>query len=175
MHFVKFETARIQDCLDFIEAKGLHRCRGRDGQAREVRVKATGGGAYKFADLFYERLGLTVEKEDEIGCSVAGCNFLLRAIAHEAFLYEGGQATFVPTNGAWLVRCRCLRKDPPRGAPDAFFSTRERALTPPFSHHHQTHPKSSSTTLPPLKTQQPTATSSPTCSSTSARASASSR
>jgi hypothetical protein len=99
MHFVKFETARIQDCLDFIEAKGLHRCRGRDGQAREVRVKATGGGAYKFADLFYERLGLTVEKEDEIGCSVAGCNFLLRAIAHEAFLYEGGQATFVPTNG----------------------------------------------------------------------------
>jgi hypothetical protein len=25
MHFVKFETARVDDCLDFIQAKGLHR------------------------------------------------------------------------------------------------------------------------------------------------------
>lgn len=49
MHFVKFETARIEDCLDFIEAKGLHRCMLRDGSSREVRVKATGGGAIKFA------------------------------------------------------------------------------------------------------------------------------
>lgn len=49
MHFVKFETARIEDCLDFIQAKGLHRTLLRDGSSREVRVKATGGGAIKFA------------------------------------------------------------------------------------------------------------------------------
>ena len=49
MHFVKFETARIQDCLDFIEAKGLHRCYGKDGMRHEVRVKATGGGALRFS------------------------------------------------------------------------------------------------------------------------------
>jgi hypothetical protein len=49
MHFVKFETARIQDCIDFIQAKGLHRCWLRDGSSREVRVKATGGGAIRFA------------------------------------------------------------------------------------------------------------------------------
>lgn len=49
MHFVKFETARIEDCLDFIQAKGLHRTLLRDGSSREVRVKATGGGAHKFA------------------------------------------------------------------------------------------------------------------------------
>jgi pantothenate kinase len=49
MHFVKFETARIQDCLDFIEAKGLHCCYGKDGMRHEVRVKATGGGAVRFA------------------------------------------------------------------------------------------------------------------------------
>jgi type II pantothenate kinase len=49
MHFVKFETARIDDCLEFIEAKGLHRCTGKDGLRHEVRVKATGGGAVRFA------------------------------------------------------------------------------------------------------------------------------
>jgi pantothenate kinase len=63
MHFVKFETARIQDCIDFIQAKGLHRCWLRDGSSREVRVKATGGGAIRFAggrrlgDGTWRRLG----------------------------------------------------------------------------------------------------------------------
>jgi hypothetical protein len=49
MHFCKFETARIEDCLDFIEAKGLHRHWSKDGASREMRVKATGGGAHKYA------------------------------------------------------------------------------------------------------------------------------
>lgn len=41
-------------------------------------MKATGGGAYKFADLFKERLGISIEKEDEMNCLVAGANFLLK-------------------------------------------------------------------------------------------------
>ncbi|KAF8056112.1 pantothenate kinase 2 [Scenedesmus sp. PABB004] len=98
MHFVKFETARLGDCLDFIQAKGLHRCMLRDGSSREVRVKATGGGAIRFAEVFKERLGLVLEREDEIGCAVGGCNFLLRTITHEAFAFEAGQAQFVPTS-----------------------------------------------------------------------------
>ena len=103
IHFVKFETARIRDCLDFIEAKGLHRCLGRDGFRRETRVKATGGGAHRFADMFRERLGLVIEKEDEIGCAVGGCNFLLRAIGHEAFTFSNGQSNFLtfPSERAW--------------------------------------------------------------------------
>lgn len=40
--------------------------------------KATGGGAYKYADLFKERLGVSIEKEDEMSCLVAGANFLLK-------------------------------------------------------------------------------------------------
>lgn len=40
--------------------------------------KATGGGAFKFADLFRERLGVSIEKEDEMDCLVAGANFLLK-------------------------------------------------------------------------------------------------
>lgn len=41
-------------------------------------MKATGGGAYKFADLFKERLGVSLDKEDEMNCLVAGANFLLK-------------------------------------------------------------------------------------------------
>lgn len=40
--------------------------------------KATGGGAFKYADLFKERLGVSLEKEDEMDCLVAGANFLLK-------------------------------------------------------------------------------------------------
>lgn len=44
----------------------------------DYHVKATGGGAYKFADLFKERLGVSLDKEDEMDCLVAGANFLLK-------------------------------------------------------------------------------------------------
>ena len=53
MHFVKFETARIDDCIDFIEAKGLHRTLNGAGKPEgKVRIVATGGGAFKYADKF---------------------------------------------------------------------------------------------------------------------------
>lgn len=45
--------------------------------------KATGGGAYKYADLFKERLGVSIEKEDEMSCLVAGANFLLKVVRSE--------------------------------------------------------------------------------------------
>ncbi|KAG2675866.1 hypothetical protein I3843_12G026800 [Carya illinoinensis] len=58
-------------------------------------IKATGGGAYKFADLFKERLGVSLDKEDEMNCLVAGANFLLKAIRHEAFTHMEGHKEFV--------------------------------------------------------------------------------
>ena len=45
---------------------------------------------------------MLLEKADEMECAVAGCNFLLRAILHEAFTFEAGQAQFVSSNGAPL-------------------------------------------------------------------------
>lgn len=44
--------------------------------------KATGGGAYKYADVFKERLGVSLEKEDEMDCLVAGANFLLKVLIY---------------------------------------------------------------------------------------------
>ncbi|GLT83793.1 hypothetical protein SLE2022_020640 [Rubroshorea leprosula] len=102
LHFVKFETSKINECLDFISSKQLH-CSGiechhwtSDSTANSNAViKATGGGAFKFADLFKQRLGVSLDKEDEMDCLVAGANFLLKAIRHEAFTHMEGQKEFV--------------------------------------------------------------------------------
>lgn len=48
--------------------------------------KATGGGAYKYADLFREKLGISIEKEDEMNCLVAGANFLLKVQSEFKYL-----------------------------------------------------------------------------------------
>ncbi|XVF50319.1 hypothetical protein PTKIN_Ptkin04bG0087400 [Pterospermum kingtungense] len=102
LHFVKFETRKLNECLDFISSKQLHCGRidsynwNSDAPANENAViKATGGGAYKFTDLFKERLGVSIDKEDEMDCLVAGANFLLKAIRHEAFTHVEGHKEFV--------------------------------------------------------------------------------
>ncbi|KAF8005956.1 hypothetical protein BT93_K0284 [Corymbia citriodora subsp. variegata] len=105
LHFVKFETHKINECLEFIDSKQLHHS-GVDSRhwgsespnsqpIDNAVIKATGGGAFKFADLFRERLGVSIEKEDEMDCLVAGANFLLKAIRHEAFTHIEGQKEFV--------------------------------------------------------------------------------
>ncbi len=45
-----------------------------------------------------ERLGVLLEKEDEMDCLVGGANFLLKAIHHEAFMYENSQTLFTHSN-----------------------------------------------------------------------------
>ncbi|XP_073274407.1 pantothenate kinase 2 isoform X1 [Primulina huaijiensis] len=102
LHFVKFETSKIYDCLDFIYSKQLHRggmdsryWQAQGSDTENTIIKATGGGAHKYADLFNERLGISIEKEDEMDCLVAGANFLLKAIRHEAFTHMEGHKAFV--------------------------------------------------------------------------------
>ncbi|XP_053546322.1 4'-phosphopantetheine phosphatase [Bombina bombina] len=79
LHFIKFENTYIETCLDFIKDHLVN---------TETKViKATGGGAYKFKDLIEKKLGLKVDKEDEMTCLIKGCNFVLKNIPHEAFIY----------------------------------------------------------------------------------------
>ena len=55
---------------------------------------------------------MVLEKEDEMDCLVAGCNFLLKAIKYEAFAYEDNQPRFIPTQGSFcdpdIVPIVCL-------------------------------------------------------------------
>ena len=91
LRFEKFETSRIEDCMEFIERKSLHK---RKNSEKPIRVKATGGGAFKYAEVFRNRLGIILEREDEMACMVAGCNFLLQAVRNEAFQYESRSVEF---------------------------------------------------------------------------------
>uniref|UniRef100_A0A6N2K394 Damage-control phosphatase ARMT1-like metal-binding domain-containing protein n=1 Tax=Salix viminalis TaxID=40686 RepID=A0A6N2K394_SALVM len=101
LHFAKFETAKINDCLEFISANKLFLGGGIGFQHQENCtndrrfIKATGGGAYKFSELFKEKLDISLEKEDEMDCLVMGANFLLKAANQEAFTYLNGQKEFV--------------------------------------------------------------------------------
>ena len=63
LHFVKFETSQVQQCMDFIQAKGLHHhwAQHSDASPRPTRVKATGGGAFKYAELFEVNVALAAE------------------------------------------------------------------------------------------------------------------
>lgn len=53
LHFVKFETRYIKDCLDFVKENlvNVERFQGKS-------IKVTGGGAYKYTPLLQEKLGL---------------------------------------------------------------------------------------------------------------------
>ncbi|XP_022966898.1 pantothenate kinase 1 isoform X1 [Cucurbita maxima] len=97
LHFAKFETRKIDECIAFIHSKELGSQHPKELGNGKI-VKATGGGAFKFADLFKEKLDVCLDKEDEMDCLVAGANFLLKAVHQEAFTYIGGQKEFVQIN-----------------------------------------------------------------------------
>ena len=82
LHFIKFETKHIETTLDYIQQSLL------SANLDVKEVKVTGGGAYKFADLIENKLGLRIAKEDEMECMIRGCNFLLRNISEESFSYQ---------------------------------------------------------------------------------------
>ncbi|KAK4423830.1 Pantothenate kinase [Sesamum alatum] len=97
LHFFKFETSKVDDCIDFISSELLQHRGARDNEASisgKNIIKATGGGAFKFADLFKERLGITLDKVDEMDCLVRGANFLLKTVHHEAFTYMNGEKEY---------------------------------------------------------------------------------
>ncbi|KAI9285685.1 pantothenate kinase [Umbelopsis sp. AD052] len=87
LHFKKFETEKIDECLDFIaelveDAKHIN-------NRNEQVVKATGGGAYLFQDKIAKRLpGITIQKEDEMECLINGLNFFITEIPYEVFTYS---------------------------------------------------------------------------------------
>ena len=84
LHFVKFETKHITSLTHYIKD-----CLGAEADVVVGRtIRVTGGGAYKYTELFEKVLGLTIMKEDEMGCLVKGSNFLLNNIPNEAFSFK---------------------------------------------------------------------------------------
>ncbi|KAL5728908.1 pantothenate kinase [Ranunculus cassubicifolius] len=101
LHFVMFQTTEIKECLDFIYQLQCVDCNKSIIKTENImsNTKVTGGGAYKFANMFKDRLGVSIEKEDEMNSLVAGANFVLKGIEKEAFTHNNGQMNFVSVDG----------------------------------------------------------------------------
>ncbi|KAI9270673.1 pantothenate kinase [Phascolomyces articulosus] len=86
LHFKKFETEKIDECIDFI-AELLQDAR--HIVTTEQVLKATGGGAHLYYDKLSKRLpGIVVQKEDEMECLITGLNFFITEIPYEVFTYN---------------------------------------------------------------------------------------
>ncbi|GBC02343.1 hypothetical protein RclHR1_04580011 [Rhizophagus clarus] len=91
LNFVKFETEKIDECIDFIGnliAARRHPDSSDLDLKKKIVIKATGGGAHKFYDSFIHKLKVKVEKEDEMECLITGLNFLISEIPYEVFTYS---------------------------------------------------------------------------------------
>ncbi|VDP79094.1 unnamed protein product [Schistosoma mattheei] len=84
--FMKFETKNIEECLDFILFNITHQ--GALSKKTINKIKVTGGGAYRYRELICSKLGVELDKEDEMDCLVRGCVFMLRNIPDELFYYD---------------------------------------------------------------------------------------
>eukprot|EP00834_Sanchytrium_tribonematis_P005219 NODE_302_length_10333_cov_0.506840.p1 type:complete len:741 gc:universal NODE_302_length_10333_cov_0.506840:4909-7131(+) len=80
LNFNKFETSKIDELIEFL--KGIMQDRD------NISICATGGGSHKFAETFNQRLGITLNKFDEMDCTVKGMNFLLHEIPYEVFAFD---------------------------------------------------------------------------------------
>ena len=72
MNFVKFETDRIDQCLEFVQQLKTKRQALHESRPGELCVVATGGGAYKYYDEMKKVLGVEVFREDEMECLIIG-------------------------------------------------------------------------------------------------------
>lgn len=84
LNFIKFETKYIEAALDYMEKNLTASKEFNQGKC----IKATGGGAHKYKEFIRQKLGISVEKEDEMECLINGCNFLLRHIPNEVFTID---------------------------------------------------------------------------------------
>ena len=80
LHFLKFETERIDQCFDTLQALTANNV---------TRIAATGGGAYKYYDQMKELLGVEVLREDEMECLMKGLHFLITGVPKEVFVSSG--------------------------------------------------------------------------------------
>ncbi|KAI9495981.1 pantothenate kinase [Zychaea mexicana] len=86
LHFKKFETDKIDECIDFIAELVED---ARHIATTEQVLKATGGGAHLYHDKLSKRLpGIVVQKEDEMECLITGLNFFITEIPYEVFTYN---------------------------------------------------------------------------------------
>lgn len=72
MNFLKFETDRIDTCIEFMRKLQADHKQHNGTRPEDLCVMATGGGAFKYYDKITQALGVEVIREDEMECLIIG-------------------------------------------------------------------------------------------------------
>jgi type II pantothenate kinase len=94
LNFLSFETDRIDECIAYLHSlqskyqEAQNNSSSSQEQQRKLSIMATGGGAFKFYDRIRERLGVEVQREDEMECLIKGLDFFITQIPNEVFTYD---------------------------------------------------------------------------------------
>ena len=80
LHFIQFETARMDGAVRLLVENDLHMA--------IYRLACTGGGAIKFAAKFEAEAGINIEPTDELAALAKGLDFLLDHARAEVYTYE---------------------------------------------------------------------------------------
>ncbi|KAF2738107.1 fumble-domain-containing protein [Polyplosphaeria fusca] len=91
LNFVKFETDKIDKCIEFMRKLQRDHQQLNGSRPDELCIMATGGGAFKYYDKVREALGVEVIREDEMECLIIGLDFFITEIPNEVFTYSEDQ------------------------------------------------------------------------------------
>lgn len=72
LNFQNFETDRIDDCVEFMRHLRDKQLALNGSRPGELRIMATGGGAFKFYEKVRDALNVEVLREDEMECLIIG-------------------------------------------------------------------------------------------------------
>ena len=83
LHFFVFETKQIEDVVGFF-ARFWPQVTSDPKLPPQITLRATGGGAYKHAEIF-RQAGIKLKVGEEMDCIVLGLNFLMACVPGEVF------------------------------------------------------------------------------------------
>ncbi|WVQ85422.1 pantothenate kinase [Cryptococcus sp. DSM 104549] len=91
LNFARFETDQIDELItflqDLISSSAAANRVSLDKMKKNVKVMATGGGAYKYHDRLASELGVEVRREEEMECLILGLGFVSR-VPEEVFWFS---------------------------------------------------------------------------------------
>eukprot|EP00930_Biecheleria_cincta_P071264 TRINITY_DN5877_c0_g1_i2.p1 TRINITY_DN5877_c0_g1~~TRINITY_DN5877_c0_g1_i2.p1 ORF type:complete len:449 (-),score=82.50 TRINITY_DN5877_c0_g1_i2:127-1473(-) len=85
-HFLCFRSEQMDRFVSLLADHELHH--------DITEIFTTGGGAYKYAQLFKERLSITLQPVDELGVVIKGISWLVKRPIHQEMCWLGEQTTF---------------------------------------------------------------------------------
>ncbi|KAG0502239.1 hypothetical protein HPP92_002311 [Vanilla planifolia] len=98
LRFMKFQTSRLDECLEFIRSVKLPYSGGSAMGSAKVNLTMKVVVPLSFMDTIKEKLGVSLDKLDEMDTVVTGANFLLKQVPNESFTFAHGKRCHIEVN-----------------------------------------------------------------------------